>query len=92
MEEIHFNKQALIKQFFDIFGEDKNKIEISVIKLDKPKKNYVLVSFLGILFKNYKNKDIIDREKLEKNKQSIDGLVRYYPTLMNRIVQLKEGK
>ena len=92
VEEIHFNKQALIKLFFDIFGEDKNKIEISVIKLDKPKKNYVLVSFLGILFKNYKNKDIIDREKLEKNKQSIDGLVRYYPTLMNRIVQLKEGK
>ena len=92
VEKIHFNKKSLIKQFFDVFGEDKNKIEISVIKLDKAKKNYVLVSFLGILFKSYKSTDAINKEKLEKNKQSIDGLVRYYPLLMNKIVELKKGK
>ena len=75
-------KKILIKKLFDIFGEDKNKIEISVIKLDKTKKNYLLVSFLGILFKRYKNTEAIDLDKLEKNKQSIDGLVRYYPLLI----------
>ena len=88
-EEIHFNKQSFIKKFFDIFGEEKNKIEISVINLKKIKKNYILVSFLGILFKCYKNTDIIDRVQLKNNKQSIDGLVRYYPSLMNKIVHLK---
>ena len=89
-EEIHFNKQSFIKKFFDIFGEEKNKIEISVINLKEIKKNYVLVSFLPILFKCYKNTDMIDRQQLERNKQSIDGLVRYYPILMNKIVLLKK--
>ena len=90
-EEISFNRQGLIKNFFDIFGEEKNKIEISVIKLRETKKNYVLVSFLAILFKCYKNTDFIDKEKLEKNKQSINGLVRYYPSLMKKIIELKKN-
>ena len=87
-EEIHFNKNDLIKKFYDIFGEE-NKIEISVINLKKAKKNYVLVSFLAILFKYYKNTDIINKEKLEKNKIAINGLARFYPSLMNKIIELK---
>ena len=78
----------LLKQFYDIFGEE-NKIEISVINLKKAKKNYVLVSFLAILFKYYKNTDIINKEKLEKNKIAINGLARFYPSLMNKIIELK---
>ena len=88
-EEIYFNKQNLIKKFFDIFDEDKNKIEISVIKINETKSNYVLVSFLAILFKCYKNTDIINKEKINKNRQSINGLIRYYPSLMKKIVELK---
>ena len=91
-KKINFNKEGLIKKFYDIFGEEKNKIEISVLNLKKKKKNYVLISFLAILFRFYKNTDIIDREKLEKNKQSIDGLVRFYPSLMNKIIELKNNK
>ena len=90
-EEINFNKQSLIKKFFDIFGEEKNKIEISVINLKETKKNYVLVSFLPILFKCYKSTDFIDKEKLKINKQSINGLVRYYPSLMKKIIELKKN-
>ena len=89
-EEIFFNKQSFIKKFLEIFGEEKNKIEISVIRLKETKKNYVLISFLGILFKYYKSTNNINKEKLRQNKQSIDGLVRYYPSLMEKIVLLKK--
>jgi hypothetical protein len=89
-EEIFFNKQSFIKKFLEIFGEEKNKIEISVLRLKETKKNYVLISFLGILFKYYKSTNIISKEKLRQNKQSIDGLVRYYPSLMKKIVLLKK--
>ena len=92
-EEIFFDKQSLIKRLlFDIYGEEKNKIEISVLNLNQTKKNYVLVSFLGVLFKSYKSKALINREKLMKNKQAIDGLVRFYPTLMKKIIILKNRK
>ena len=86
---IIFNKNGLIKNFYDIFGEERNKIEISVLNLKEEKKNYVLVSFLAILFKCYKNTDIINKNKIEENKQQFNGLIRYYPILMKRIVELK---
>ena len=91
-EELYFNKQSLIKKFFDIFGEEKNKIEISVLNLEQTKKNYVLVSFLGVLFKCYKSTDLVNKEKLKSKSQSIDGLVRYYPSLMKKIINLKNRK
>ena len=89
-EEIHFDKQNFIKKFFDIFNEDKNKIEISVININETKPNYILVSFLAILFKYYKNTDVIDKEKINKNAETINGLLRYYPSLMKKIVELKK--
>ena len=88
-EHIQFDKKSFIKKFYDVFGEDKNKIEISVININETKKNYVLVSFLAILFKCYKDTDAIDKGMLDKNKQAINGLVRYYPTLMKKIVHMK---
>lgn len=88
---IPFNKKELVKQFYDIFGDDNNKFEVSVLKLNQTKKNYVLVSFLAIIFKCYKN-DIINEEKLAKDKLIINGLVRYYPNLMEKIVELKNRK
>ena len=90
-EKINFTKQSLVKKFFEVFGEEKNTIEISVINLKETKKTYVLVSFIAILFKCYKGTDIFDKEKLEKNRQSINGLVRYYPSLMKRIVEIKKN-
>ena len=91
-EQIHFDKKSFIKKFYDVFGEDKNKIEISVINIKETKKNYVIVSFLAILFKCYKDTDAIDKVMLDKNKQTINGLVRYYPTLMKKIVDMKNKK
>jgi hypothetical protein len=90
-EDIPFDKKILIKKFFDIFGEDKNTIEISVINLKEEKKTYILVSFLAILFKNYKGTNIIDTKKLERNRQAINGLMRFYPSLMKKIVEKKKS-
>ena len=89
-EDIPFDKKILIKKFFDIFGEDKNSIEISVINIKEEKKVYILVSFLAILFKNYKGTNMIDNQKLERNRQAINGLLRFYPSLMKKIVEKKK--
>ena len=87
-QQIFFNKKDLIKKYYDIFGEEKNKIEISVLNIKEIKKNYVLVSFLAILFKCYKNTDIIDKNNFETN-EKFKGLIRYYPSLMKKIVDIK---
>ena len=88
-ENYIFNKDNLVSKFSEIFGEEKNKIEISVIKIKETKNNYVLVSFLPILFKNYKFKEIMENHLLIMDKQSLDGIIRYYPYLMKSIVELK---
>ena len=88
-EQIPFDKKIYIKKFCEIFGEEKNKIEISVLNIKEEKKSYILVSFLAILFKCYKGTDKIDNQQLEKNKLVIDGLVRFYPNLMKKIVEKK---
>ena len=87
--QIFFNKKEMIKSFYDIFGEERNKIEISVLNLKEEKKNYVLVSFLAILFKCYKNTDIINKNNIIEDNKQFNGLIRYYPILMKRIVELK---
>ena len=88
-EQIPFDKKIYIKKFCEIFGEEKNKIEISVLNIKEEKKAYILVSFLAILFKCYRGTDKIDNQLLEKNKQAINGLVRFYPNLMKKIVEKK---
>jgi hypothetical protein len=88
-EQIPFDKKIYIKKFCEIFGEEKNKIEISVLNIKEEKKAYILVSFLAILFKCYRGTDKLDNQVLEKNKQGINGLVRFYPNLMKKIVEKK---
>ena len=87
--KIQFTKKALIKRFYDVFGEDKNKIEITAINLNKTKEKYVLVSFIATLFKYNKGNNAFNQGQLEKNKQSVNGIIRYYPSLMQKIVELK---
>jgi hypothetical protein len=88
-EQIPFDKKIFMKKFCEIFGKEKNTIEISVLNIKEEKKAYILVSFLAILFKCYKRTDKIDNQQLEKNKQAINGLVRFYPNLMKKIVEKK---
>ena len=88
--KMQFTKKHLIKKFYDVFGEDKNKIEITAIKLNQTKEKYLLVSFLAILFKYNKGKNNFNKEQLEKSNQYINGIIRYYPSLMKKIVELKK--
>ena len=90
-EKIVFNKDNLVKKFLSLFGENTNSIEISVIQLNKPKKNYVLLSFLPKIFKDYK----LDLTKNGQNNDKImsyNGVLRSYPQLINTILDTKNNK
>ena len=50
-EKIQFEKDVLLKEFYQIFGEKKNTIEISSINNEKEEEKYLIVSFLPVLFK-----------------------------------------
>ena len=88
-ENFIFNKENLMNKFSEIFGKEKNKIEISVIKLKETNNIYTLLSFIPILFKNYKYKEKMQNHLLEMDKHSLDGVIRYYPHLMKSIIDLK---
>ena len=79
-------RNILLKKFYKIFGEEKNKIEISTFNLKNDKKRYLIVSFLPILFKCRE-----DDFALSKDKQSINRLVRYYPSLMSKLDEVKNN-
>ena len=83
-KRINFQKNTLLKKFYKIFGEEKNKIEISSIDPKENKQNYLIVSFLPILFK-CREDDLAE----SKDKQSINRLVKYYPSLMKRLNEVK---
>ena len=87
-EKFNFEKNSMLEKFHEIFGEN-NNIEISVIKIKEVKNNYVLVSFLSTLLKTYKNKEIMSNKESKMNTQSLNGINRYYPELMKKIVNLK---
>ena len=88
-EKIIFNKDKLLMKFYKIFGEEKNKIEISSIDIQEKKKNYFFISFLPIIFK-VKESEIAEQIKLNKNKQSINGWIKYYLNLMRTISGFKK--
>ena len=73
-ERICFNKEELIKQLNDIFG---NKVDIT-----RTKTSYVIISFLGVLFRYFQNMRDINQYSLEKTKSALDGLFTFYPSLM----------
>ena len=88
-EKIIFNKDKLLVKFYKIFGEEKNKIEISSIDVGEKANNYFFVSFLPIIFK-VKESEIADQIKLNKDKQSLNGWIKYYLNLMRTISELKK--
>ena len=86
--KIYFNKDTLLRKFYKIFGEEKNKIEISSIDVNDTKNRYIIISFLPILFK-CRESEFDSEIRLSKNKQSINGWIKYYPSLMKKINELK---
>ena len=89
-KKIQFQKDVFLQKFYAIFGEHKNKVEISTItsKDEKEKENYLIISFLPVLFK-CKEASFLGKMKLSKDKQSINKLVQYYPSLMKKIKETK---
>ena len=88
-EKIIFNSDKLLVKFHKIFGEEKNKIEISSIDVGEKVNNYFFISFLPIIFK-VKESEIGDQIKMNKDKQSLNGWIKYYLNLMRTINELKK--
>ena len=88
-EKIIFNSDKLLVKFHKIFGEEKNKIEISTIDVGEKVNNYFFISFLPIIFK-VKESEIDDQIKMSKDKQSLNGWIKYYLNLMRTINELKK--
>ena len=90
-EKIYFDNKKLLKQFNEIFDDEKkeNKIEISVLKITNCKEKYVLISFLGVLFRFFRNSMDINQYFLQQNKSALDGLMSFYPSLMKLLVDSK---
>ena len=78
--KICFNKDTLLMKFSKVFGEEKNKIEISSIDVNDTKNRYI-ISFLPILFK-CRESEFDSEIRLSKNNQSINGWSKYYPSLI----------
>jgi hypothetical protein len=89
--KIEFNKDTLLQKFYQIFGEEKNKVEMSSVNVNEAKQHYLIISFLPILFK-CKEANFIKKMRLSQDKQSINKLLKYYPSLMKKIDELKKNK
>ncbi len=91
-EKIHFNNKELIEEFNKIFEDDeeKNKVEISVIKINEARQKYVLISFLGVLFRYFINSMDFNKNNLKQTKDALDGLLSFYPSLMKLLVDSKK--
>ena len=90
-KKIEFNKDTLLQKFYQVFGEEKNKVEMSSVNAKEIKQNYLVISFLPVLFK-CSEANFIKKMKLSQDKQSIHKLVKYYPSLMKKIDELKKIK
>ena len=90
-KKIFFKKDNFIQKFYQIFGEDKNKVEISTINTKNINQRFLIVSFLPVLFK-CKEANFIGQMRLSKDKESINNLVKYYPSLMKKISETKNNK
>ena len=90
-KRIYFKKDVLLQKFYEIFGEEKNKIEISTINNKEITQKFLILSFLPVLFK-CKEANFIGKMRLSRDKQSINKLVQYYPSLMKMINGTKANK
>ena len=84
-EKYIFDKNSLLEKFCQFFGENKN-IVLSAIKIKEVTNSDVLVFFISTLLKTYKNMIFRDKKELEINAQSLNGISRYYPDLMKKIL------
>ena len=88
-EKICFNKKDLLKQFKEIFEkENEDNVEVSCIKFAKEKDKYILVSFLGILFRYLINSCDINQINIKSNKDSLSKLLESYQKLMKTLVDI----
>ena len=88
-EKICFNKKDLLKQFKEIFEkENEDNVEVSCIKFAKEKDKYILVSFLGILFRHLINSCDINQINIKSNKDSLSKLLESYQKLMKTLVDI----
>ena len=90
-KRIYFKKDVLLQKFYEVFGEEKNKIEISTVNNKEITQKFLIISFLPVLFK-CKEANFIGNMRLSKDKQSINKLVQYYPSLMKKISETKVNK
>ena len=93
-EKIYFNNKELIQEFDKIFEDNENEnntIDISITKLKKEKNKYVLVSFLGALFRYFKSSMDINQYHKKQNKLALDGLLSFYPSLMKLLNESKKA-
>ena len=88
-KKIYFNKDILLNKFYKVFGEENNTIEISTIDLKERKSQYLIVSFLPILFK-IREAEFSNLLKGLKDRQSINGYIKYYPSLMKTINEFEK--
>ena len=87
--KIEFSKGTLLQKFYQIFGEEKNKVEISSINAKETKPQYLVISFLPVLFK-CSEASFLKKMRLSQDKQSINRLLKYYPSLMKKIGETKK--
>ena len=90
-KKIYFKKDTLLKKFYKVFGEEKNTIEISTINQKETKINYLIVSFLPIIFK-CREADFESKIRLFKDRQSINVYIKSYKNLMKKISEVKINK
>ena len=89
-EKIYFDFKELFKAFNEIFEkENEDNVEVSCINFSKEKHKYILVSFLGILFKYLINSCDINQINIKKNKNSLTKQLEFYQKLMKTLVNIK---
>ena len=80
-----------MQKFYQISGEEKNKVAMSSVNMKETKQHYLIISFLPILFK-CSEANFIKKMRLSKDKQSLNKLVKYYPSLIKKIDEIKKNK
>ena len=89
-EKIYFNKNDLFARFAEIFErENEENVEVSCIKFAKEKDKYIIVSFLGILFRYLINSCDINQINISKNKKTLSKHLDFYQELMKTLLGLK---
>ena len=88
-EKLYFNLEEFLTKFNEIFEkEDENNIQVSCVKFSKGKEKYILISFIGVLFKYLINSMKMDQINIKKNKSSLGKLLEIYEKLMETLVDV----